>query len=121
YKGSFLQGFNVRNCSQFEAWVLLVQERLHSRVMDAHYHLGRHHVERQSYASGIAQTTRALQLDPYREDAHRLLMRLLADSGQRSAALAQYEACVKILDEELGVEPDDETNALYEQIAAGEI
>src|SRR5690606_12515409 len=62
-----------------------------------------------------------LQLEPFREEAHRLLMRLLAESGQRSAALAQYEVCVRILDEELGVEPDDETVALYEQIAAGEI
>lgn len=121
YKGSFLQGFNVRNCSQFEDWMVLEQERLHSRVTDAHYRLGRYHLDRQSYASGIAQTTRVLQLDPYREEAHRLQMRLLAESGQRSAALAQYETCMRLLDEELGVEPDDETNALYERIAAGEI
>lgn len=121
YQGSFLQGFNVRNCSQFEAWMVLEQERLHNRVMDAHYHLAHYHLEGQSYSSGIAQATRALQLEPFREEAHRLLMRLFAESGQRSAALAQYEACVRILDEELGVEPDDETTALHEQIAAGEI
>lgn len=121
YQGNFLQGFNVRNCSQFEGWMLLEQERLHNRVMDAHYHLGRFYLERQAYASGIAQTTRALQLDAFREEAHRLMMRLLAESGQRSAALAQYETCVRILDEELGVEPEDETTALYEQIAAGEL
>ena len=119
YQGNFLQGFNVRNCSQFESWMLLEQERMHNRVMDAHFHLGRHYLERQAYASGIAQTTRALQLDPFREEAHRLMMRLLAESGQRSAAMTQYDTCVRILDDELGVEPEAETTELYEQIAAG--
>ena len=48
-------------------------------------------------------------------------MRLFAWSGQRGAALAQYENCRDILAEELGVEPEAETTKLYEQIIAGEI
>jgi hypothetical protein len=48
-------------------------------------------------------------------------MRCLAYSGQRAAALAQYEACRRTLEEELGVEPEPETTALYDQILAGEI
>ena len=43
-------------------------------------------------------------------------MRLLAQAGQRSAALAQYETCRTLLAAELGVAPDDTTTALYEQI-----
>jgi predicted ATPase len=63
--------------------------------------------------------TRQLELDPWREEAHRQLMRALALSGQRSAALAQYEACRRVLAKELGVEPAAETNALFEQIKVG--
>jgi predicted ATPase len=48
-------------------------------------------------------------------------MRLLALSGQRSAALAQYESCCQRLKEELDVEPDQETTWLYEQIRDGKI
>jgi predicted ATPase/tetratricopeptide (TPR) repeat protein len=47
-------------------------------------------------------------------------MRALALSGQRGAALAQYEACCRILREELGIGPAEETRALYELIRNGE-
>jgi adenylate cyclase len=48
-------------------------------------------------------------------------MRALALSGQRSAALAQYETCRRLLAEELGVEPGAETTRLYEQIRDGKL
>src|SRR6266545_3528908 len=54
-----------------------------------------------------------------REASHRQLMRLLAFSGQRSAALAQYATCRRVLDEELGVAPEEETTALYARIQRG--
>jgi DNA-binding SARP family transcriptional activator len=49
--------------------------------------------------------SRQLELDPWREEAHCQMMRALALDGQRSAALAQYETCRRVLAEELGVEP----------------
>ena len=48
-------------------------------------------------------------------------MRALALDGQRSAALAQYETCRRILSLELRVEPGDETQALFEAIKAGKL
>ena len=39
-------------------------------------------------------------------------MRALALSGQRNAALAQYQACRRVLAQELGAEPTPETGAL---------
>ena len=60
--------------------------------------------------------SRLLAFDPWREEAHRQRMSALARAGQRSAALAQYQTCRRILDKELGVEPSAETTALYEQI-----
>jgi DNA-binding SARP family transcriptional activator len=55
--------------------------------------------------AGIEYAARLLSLDPWRETAHRQLMILLARNGQRSAALAQYETCRQVIDEEFGVEP----------------
>jgi predicted ATPase len=46
-------------------------------------------------------------------------MRLLALSGRRNAALSQYAACRRLLDEDLGVAPADQTTALYRQIRQG--
>ncbi len=62
---------------------------------------------------------RILQLEPWREEAHRQLMLLLAQSGQRSAALAQYELCRQALRSELNVEPDAATLELVARIRAG--
>ena len=56
-------------------------------------------------------TWRQVELDPLRENAHRQLMRLLALSGQQSAALAQYETYRRLLVTELGVEPSEEIQA----------
>jgi hypothetical protein len=47
---------------------------------------------------------------------HRQVMRLLVWTGQRAAALKQFEACRTILREELGVTVTPETIALYERI-----
>ena len=50
-------------------------------------------------------TRRIVEIEPWREDAQRRVMELLAESGQRAAALKQYELCRQVLLEELGVEP----------------
>ena len=43
-------------------------------------------------------------------------MLALARTGQRSAALAQYARCRRVLRAEFGVEPSAETAALHERI-----
>ena len=48
-------------------------------------------------------------------------MLLYARTGQRSAALAQYETYVKLLADELGVEPEAETTILFEQIKSDQV
>ncbi len=62
---------------------------------------------------------RWLALDPLHEPAHRELIRLHALTGDRTAALEQYRACVRTLSRELGVAPLQETAELYEQVNDG--
>ncbi|MCA9961133.1 MAG: hypothetical protein KC443_18965, partial [Anaerolineales bacterium] len=119
YTGDFLAGFNLRGVPEFEAWSLLQQERLRQMMLDALGDLITFHSQRGQFAEGIRCAQRLLALDSLQEAAHRQLMRLYALDNQRPAALAQYEQCAAILDDELGVAPDEETTALYEQIAAG--
>ena len=121
YNGSFLQGFNIRSARGFEGWMILEQERLHNHVLEGLYRLGSFALERGNYSSGVDHIAHAIQLDPLWEKAHRQMMMLQVQSGQRAAAIAQYEACRKILDEELGIEPEEETTELFKQIQSGEI
>ena len=60
-------------------------------------------------------------LDPLHEPAHQALIRLLAWTGQRSAALRAYRALVRILDTELAVRPLPETTQLYDDVRAGRL
>jgi len=49
------------------------------------------------------------------------MMKALALDGERSAALAQFDTCKRVLAEELDVEPSAETRELYEQVRLGTI
>ena len=57
-------------------------------------------------------------MDQWDEAGHRRLMRLLVASGRPDLALAQFETCCRLLEGELGIQPGEETVALYETILA---
>lgn len=71
--------------------------------------------------AGINTVKRLLASDPWHEAGQRLLMQLLVVSGQRAAALEQYQQFRTLLQNEVGVEPAATTKALYEQIRCDEI
>ncbi|HEV8564813.1 MAG TPA: BTAD domain-containing putative transcriptional regulator [Actinomycetota bacterium] len=61
----------------------------------------------------------AIELDPFHEPSHRLLMRALVQSGNRAGALVAYERCRRLLVEELGADPSSETEAVHLEILRG--
>jgi len=119
YRGDFLAQFFLSDSDVFEEWALLQREHLHRQAVGSLSHLAGYYEWRGDYEQARRYVWRQVELEPWREEAHRQLMRLLALGGQRSAALAQYETCRRILAEELRVAPTDETTTLYEQIQAG--
>jgi DNA-binding SARP family transcriptional activator/predicted ATPase len=121
YRGEFLEDFHVRDAPFFEEWVTNERERLWQMARRALLRLINHHIQQRNYTAGIACANLLLKPEPWSEEAHQQLMRLLALSGQRAAALAQYERCSQALNDEFGVPPSDETNALYDQIESGAI
>ncbi len=116
YRGDFLQQLTLDGCVEYEEWVLMQRESLHQRVVEAHSSLVSYYEQHADFQAAGRHARRQLELDPWREEAHRQMMRVLALDGQRSAALAQFESCRKILMEELGVDPSSKTIELYEQI-----
>lgn len=116
YRGDFLAGFVLGDSAPFDEWQLRERERLHQQVITALVRLAEYHERRGDNECARSFSQRQIELDPWREEAHRQLMRLLARDGQRSAALAQYETCRSVLARDLGVEPEAETSVLYEQI-----
>lgn len=118
YQGAFLAGFYVRDAPEFEEWMLAQRLRFQELALHALHELAENHLNRGEYGAAIDHATRLLALDAWREEAHRQLMVALVRSGQRRAALAQYETCRRLLAMELGSEPSRETTALFHRIQA---
>jgi DNA-binding SARP family transcriptional activator len=115
YRGPFFAGFSV-NAAPFEEWALYRREQLQRQAALALASLTAHHAACGAHALAQEYARQQLRLEPFDEAAHCQLMRSLAAAGQRNAALAQYEACRRLLAAELGVEPARETTALCEAI-----
>ena len=109
------------DCAAFEEWLLLQRERCDRLALGALHSPGRWCEARSDgeYEQPSPMPGGRWSWSPGGR-AHRQLMLLLAASGQRSAALAQYETCRRLLAEELGVEPSAEIRETYELLVRGE-
>jgi DNA-binding SARP family transcriptional activator/predicted ATPase len=121
YRGNFLEGFFLPDSQLFEEWLLSKREQLHQQAMGLFHRLASHYENQAVYARAREYAHRKLKLEPWQEEAHRQIMRAYSLEGNRSGALAQYELCVRLLENELGVEPEPQTTSLYEQIKAGDL
>ncbi len=119
YRGHFLAGFSIPDSPAFEEWAVLQRERFQRRIHDILHQLIDIYKNQGAYEKALHFAWQQLELDPWREDCHRQVMRLLAMTGQRTAALTQFDYCKTILWEELNVSPEDETINLREVIRTG--
>lgn len=102
--------------SWYQDWYLYERERFQYLYLIMLDKLMDYCESQHSYEAGLAYGTRILRCERARERTHRRLMRLYYLAGDRTAALRQYEQCVHVLKEELGVRPAARTVALYQQI-----
>ncbi len=115
YRGPLLE--EDRN----EEWVIEPRQRLAAQHRELLRRLAALHQAARSYPAMIGALQRILDSDATDEQAHRDLMRAFVLAGRRSDALSQYQRCRAVLDNELGLEPEAETETLYAQIVRGEI
>lgn len=116
YRGPFLEQLALPDSVEFDEWALARRELLHQRLTRGLLRVCAYHQTRQDHDRAIAEARRLLGLDPYNEDGHRMLMRSLASSGARAAALAHFEQLCRTLSDDLATEPDVETIQLAEQL-----
>ena len=63
---------------------------------------------------------RRIALRPLEEVGYRVLMSLQAGEGDRAAALGTYHRCATLLEQELGVTPDQSTREVMRQLRTAE-
>ena len=119
YRGTFLDGFSVRDSEGYEEWLRLERERWQQRWLNALEQLIEAYTATGAWAQAIGHARQGLAADPLQERFHRALMRLQYFAGDRAAALSQFRICRDVLERELGVEPDVETLALHQALVEG--
>lgn len=119
YKGHFLENFYMSDNPSFDDWLYAKREAYKHLVLRYLEYLSAYFEQQGDLETAIDYSRRQVEIEPWQEPAHRQLMRLLAKSGQRSAALTQFIVCRDILANELGVEPESETIELNDQIRRG--
>lgn len=115
YAGELLDGIDGLT-PEYDAWLLPERERLNALAAQALDRLAGDATTSAERLFGVDLGRRMLARDPTREPVARAVMRLLAEGGDRGEALKVYGACRDALQEELGITPDAQTEALYRAI-----
>jgi LuxR family transcriptional regulator, maltose regulon positive regulatory protein len=118
YQGEFLEGFNLPDCPDFDDWQRAERESLRAELGWLLERSARTLAASGQWEEALRTARRWLAQDRMHEPAQELLIRILSLSGQRSAALRQYDDYAETLRREYGQEPEEGTRQLHEQILA---
>ena len=116
YRGQLLATVYLDDAPSFQDWLRGEQESWRLRVLAALDGLVGKFEEMGDWESAIRSLRQLLTIEPWREESHRQLMRLLLRTEQLEAGLRQFQECRHLLSTELGVDPAPETTTLANQI-----
>ena len=109
YRGDFLEGFS-------DDWCVSEREHLKMLYLNGVEVLMGQHAQELDWQSAISLGEQLISEDPLKEHIYRRLMRYYYFLGDRPSALIKYQSCVKVLREELDIEPMVKTMKLYRDI-----
>ncbi|NIM93349.1 MAG: tetratricopeptide repeat protein [Anaerolineales bacterium] len=113
YEGELLPGF-------YEDWVLLERDRLDAAYERKMQRLVAQLEQEQRWSEVLEWAERWIAQGHVPEAGYRSLMMAHAAMGELSKVEATYQRCTDALQQEVGVEPSEETIALYKSLVAGE-
>ncbi|UCG22855.1 MAG: AAA family ATPase [Chloroflexota bacterium] len=119
--GPFLDGVALSESPDFDSWQTAMQQRVEREYLRMLTRLVSSKMEGGQPTAAIDYANQYLATDDLAETIHRQLITLYASIDEREAAMRQFDACVLVLERELGVEPLAETRAVYEAIQRGEV
>ena len=99
-----------------EEWLVIERERYRLLRLRALEQAGETFLAANDPARAMEASLASLSTEPYRESAHRLLVRIHLAEGNRSEALRAYRVYCRILEEELGIRPSIEMERLIATI-----
>ena len=111
YQGPLMQGHE-------EPWIRTLRTELHRRYLRMLRNLGELYLELEDFDAAEDALRGFLLEDPLEEGVYVSMMRAYAGRGRRDLVNRQYERLRSVLSNELGVEPSEETLAIYNELMA---
>jgi DNA-binding SARP family transcriptional activator len=102
-RGELLDGVNLSSCAEFESWLIVARHRTSAAVEARLREAAVARLAGGRPDQAIAYASGAVARNPHEEGNHELLVRALAMTGDRAAALRQVAACEDILQRDLGL------------------
>jgi len=114
--GQFLEGLYVKDAEPFENWVHLMRDTLQDKASEQLQSSLKFAFEQKSWDEAKQICYTLLKMDEFDEVVYRKLMEIYATERKFNKCIEVYQQLSKTLDEELGIEPDNETIDLFEKI-----
>jgi DNA-binding SARP family transcriptional activator len=96
----------------YEEWAVLERERFRQVRLHVLERMCERLTDAGFYALAVLAGLAAVEAEPLRESAHRVVMRAYAAEGNAGEAIRQYRSCRDLLARELGVEPSPQMERL---------
>ena len=100
FRGEFLDGLDLPGCFRYQQWCIAERERCRRVQIAVLTELAQRLGDR-----ALPYARRRVAIDPFNEQGHAALIRLLASAGQHQDAMRQYEYCRSVFERELGTRP----------------
>lgn len=102
----------------YDDWVMLERERLRQLSLHALEALGERMLAAARLGEALEAALAAIAMEPLRESAHRLLIRIHLAEGNAAEAIREFELCRRLFREQLGLEPSPQLAQLVENLTS---
>ena len=118
YRDDFLSDFYLPDSPTFETWAQTRRANLRRCLLQTLVKLTNYNLDEGNFEQAEKYARQQLAIDNLREEAHQQLMMVLARNGRRTEALTHYKTLCQLLQDELGITPTAETEALVAAICS---
>ena len=109
YRGDFMAGV-------YDDWAEERRAYYSEQILRVLNGLAKLSFKEKGWSKALKFSNEILQADPFREDVHRLIMKIFAAQGKTAKVKEQFESLQELLKKELGVSPAVETRKTYQEL-----
>ncbi|MBV7390147.1 AAA family ATPase [Enterococcus alishanensis] len=114
YRDEFLKGFFLKDSESFDLWVIKMRNFFEQKFIQSCYKKVAEDIENNHLEDVEKNIHRLIDIDEYDERNYQMLMRFYQNSHRNGKVIETYYSLAGTLNEELGIQPSDETRKIYE-------